>query len=61
MFTVLLVKPAEMQPHSYKYASYLSYMLKIIGIIGKVTWQKVTLKHRSLCDVMHNVKNMCNN
>lgn len=35
MFTVLLVNPAEMQPHSYKDASYLSYVLKIIGIIGK--------------------------
>lgn len=56
MFTVLLVKPAEMQPHSYKDASYLSYTLKIIGIIGKVTRQKVTLKTSTLCDIMQNIR-----
>lgn len=37
MLTVLLVKPAEMQPYSYEDVSYLSYVLKIIGIIGKAT------------------------
>lgn len=48
-------KPAEMQPHSYEDANYLSYMLTIIGVIGKVRQQKVTLKYTSSCYTMQNI------
>lgn len=46
----VLIKPAELQTQRYEDASYLSHMLKIIGIIGKAT-----LKNRSPCDIMPNI------